>query len=57
LADLGEKGLKIAASEDSFERGCPSARPLIVALEGEEALFKFGQRKKSVGCEDFPLYD
>jgi hypothetical protein len=35
--ELGQKGVKIAASEGPFERRC---RPFIVTLEGKETLFK-----------------
>src|SRR5450432_2583706 len=52
--DLGQKGVKIAARERPFEGRC---RPLIVALEGKETLFEFGQRREVVGREDLPLDD
>ena len=50
--DLGQKGVKIVASEGPFEGRC---RPLIVTLEGKETLFKFGQSREVVGGEDLPL--
>ncbi|MGB6944828.1 MAG: hypothetical protein WBE37_20695, partial [Bryobacteraceae bacterium] len=53
-AILAKKCLKIATGEGPLEGRC---RSLVVALEGKEPLFEFGQRRKIVGCEDLPLYD
>jgi len=52
--DLGQKGVKIGASERPFEGRCC---PFIVALEGQETLFKLGQRREIVGGEDLSLND
>jgi hypothetical protein len=52
--DVGQKGVKIAASEGPFEGRCC---PFIVALEGQETLFKFGQRSEIVGGKDLSLKD
>ena len=52
--DLGQKRVEIAAGEGPLEGRC---RPLIVDLEGEEALFEFGQRGEVVGREDLSLND
>jgi hypothetical protein len=53
-SDLGQKGVKIAARERPFEGRCC---PFIVALESQEMLFKFGQRREIVGREDLSLND
>ena len=52
--DLGQKRVKIAAGEAPFEGRC---RALIVALEGKQTLFEFGQRREIVGRKDFSLND
>ena len=46
--------MQIAAGEGPLEGRC---RSLIVALEGKEPLFEFGQRREIVGREDLPLHD
>ena len=52
--DLGKKCLKIATGESPLEGRCGW---LIVALEGKEPLFEFGQRREIVGRENLPLHD
>lgn len=52
--DLGQKGVKIAASERPFEG---HRRPFIVALESQQTLFEFGQRREIIGGEDLSLND
>src|SRR5207244_8015231 len=44
----------VAPGEGPFEGRCGS---FIVALEGEQTLLQFGQRREIVGCEDFSLND
>jgi hypothetical protein len=52
--DLGQKGVEIAAGEAPFEGRCC---PFIVALEGQETLLKFGERREIVGRDDLSLND
>jgi hypothetical protein len=46
--------VKIAAGEGPLDQ---RGGPFIVALESEEALFEFSQRREIVGCENLPLND
>lgn len=52
--DLGHEFVQVVAGESPLEGGGGS---LLVDLEGEEALFEFGERREVVRREYFSLHD